>query len=116
MNLFEKYGGVRAVHDIVVMFYDRLLDDDALADYFIDSDMQALVQHQTNFISSVMGGPASISDARLRSSHQSLKIDMDAFQRTANILAQSMRDCGVEDIDVATIIDLVATKAELIVE
>lgn len=67
------------MHDIVVMFYDRLLDDETLADYFVDSDMQALVQHQTNFISSVMGGPGGVSDARLRRSHQSLNIDTNAF-------------------------------------
>ena len=57
-SLFEKYGGVLAVHDIVSAFYDRVLDDDALADYFINSDMEALVKHQTNFISSLMGGRA----------------------------------------------------------
>lgn len=68
-GLLEKYGGVLVVHDIVSAFYDRMLDDDALADYFIDSDMEALVKHQTNFISSLMGGPGGVSDARLYEAH-----------------------------------------------
>ena len=38
-SLFEKYGGVVVVHDIVSAFYDRVLDDDALANYFMNSDM-----------------------------------------------------------------------------
>ena len=114
-SLFEKYGGVVVVHDIVSAFYDRVLDDDALADYFMNSDMEALVKHQTNFISSVMGGPGGVSDARLREAHAGLGIDRASFDRVAGILAETLADNGVEAGDVETLIEAVAGKMDLII-
>lgn len=114
-SLFQKYGGVVGVHDIVAEFYDRLLDDDVLADYFANSNMETLVKHQTNFISSLMGGPGDISDGQLAAAHKGLGIDEESFNRTAGILTDTMLACGVEADDVDTIIGLVAAKAELII-
>ena len=114
-SLFEKYGGVLAVHDIVSAFYDRVLDDDALVDYFINSDMEALVKHQTNFISSLMGGPGGVSDARLYEAHAGLNINRAAFDQVAVILAETLTDSGVEAADVKVLIDAVASKMDLIV-
>lgn len=114
-SLFEKYGGVLAVHDIVSAFYDRVLDNDALADYFINSDMEALVKHQTNFISSLMGGPGGVSDARLYEAHVGLDIDRAAFDKIAVILAETLTGNGVEAADVKTLVDAVASKMDLIV-
>ena len=114
-SLFEKYGGVVVVHDIVSAFYDSVLDDDMLADYFINSDMETLVKHQTNFISSVMGGPGGVSDARLRDAHAGLGIDRASFDLVADILAQTLADNGVEAADVKTLIEAVAAKIDLII-
>ncbi|MEM6547634.1 MAG: hypothetical protein AAF713_07790 [Pseudomonadota bacterium] len=47
--------------------------------------MAALIDHQTKFISSMLGGPASFSNHRLRLSHRNLAIahsDMDEMIAT----------------------------------
>lgn len=115
LSLFEKYGGVVVVHDLVSSFYDRLLDDEALADYFINTDMETLVKHQTNFISSLMGGPGSVSDDQLLQAHKGLEIDQASFDNVAGILAATLADGGVEKADIEHIIALVAQKAEFII-
>lgn len=56
MTLFDKYGGFAAVSKLVMAFYDRILDSDQVGGYFEDIDMKRLIDHQTKFVASIMGG------------------------------------------------------------
>ena len=68
-SVFERCGGFAAVRKIVSSFYDEVLDSPNLAPYFGGSDMASLIDHQTQFMSYVMGGPTSVSDEVLRRAH-----------------------------------------------
>ncbi len=59
VSMFDRYGGFATVRTIVSSFYDKVLDSDRLSRFFVDIDMRALVDHQTKFVASLMGGPAS---------------------------------------------------------
>lgn len=65
-TLYEKYGGFSQVSKIVLAFYDTLLDDDDIGPFFDDVDMARMVDHQTKFIASLLGGPAAYTDNQLR--------------------------------------------------
>ena len=69
MTLFEKYGGFSTLSKVVMSFYDKVLDSDQVGDYFEDVDMKKQIDHQTKFIASIMGGPASFTDDMLRRVH-----------------------------------------------
>jgi len=71
-SMFERYGGFSVVSRIVSSFYDRVLDSDNLAPYFEGTDMRRQIDHQSKFISSLMGGPASYSNDQLERSHERL--------------------------------------------
>lgn len=64
-TLFQKYGGFASISRVVLTFYDKALDSDQIGGFFDDIDMPRLVDHQTKFIASLLGGPASYSDERL---------------------------------------------------
>ena len=113
--MLDKYGGVATVHAVVEKFYDRVLDEDSLADFFTNTDMEALVAHQTKFISSLMGGPGQVSDRHLRDAHQPLGISDADFSLIAQILQETLADSGVAEDDVAELMGLVAAKKDLIV-
>ena len=113
--MLEKYGGVATVHAVVEKFYDRVLEEDSLADFFANTDMEALVAHQTKFISSLMGGPGHVSDRHLRDAHQRLGISEADFSLIAEILQETLTDSGLADNDVAELMGLVAAKKDLIV-
>lgn len=114
-SLLEKYGGLSTVYEVVETFYDRVLDEDSLADFFADTNMEALVGHQTKFISSLMGGPGQTSDQQLRSAHAPLGIDDEDFALIAKILHQTLIDSGIAEADVNALMNLVAGKKDLIV-
>ena len=78
-NLFKKYGGFSNISKIVIAFYRRAMDSDNLGPYFENVDMAGLIDHQTKFISSRMGGPTSYSDDALCRIHAPHQINKEPF-------------------------------------
>lgn len=114
--LFDKYGGFSVVSRIVLDLYNRLLDDDDVGPFFDDIDMRRVVDHQTKFVSSLMGGPASYSDDQIRKMHDHLAIGPEHFDKLREILSQTLRDHGLADEDVADIVAQFERRRGLVVE
>jgi hemoglobin len=95
-TVFERMGGFARVRLIVSDFYDKVLDSDRLARYFVDVDMRRLIDHQTKFISAVMGGPAAFSDEQLARAHMRLGITADDFDEMAGYFHETLEDHGVD--------------------
>ncbi len=99
-SLFDKYGGFSKVSKIVLAFYDTLLDSDEIGPFFDDIDMTKMVDHQTKFVASLLGGPASYTDKQLNQLHRHLDIRDAHFDELKVILRETLTDHGVEDGDV----------------
>jgi len=114
-SLFNRYGGFANVSKIVMAFYDQVLDSDIVGDYFIDVDMPALIDHQTKFISSLMGGPASYSDEALERIHANLTIAKPAFDEIVSLLRETLEDFEMEPADVDQVIENMRARERYIV-
>ncbi|MDJ0613167.1 MAG: group 1 truncated hemoglobin [Rhizobiaceae bacterium] len=114
-NLYEKYGGFSQVSKIVLAFYDTLLDNDEIGPFFDDIDMSRMVDHQTKFIASLLGGPASYSDSQLRQLHSHLDINDAHFDELEVVLRGTLEDHGVEPQDVDAVVAEFAKRRSLIV-
>ncbi|MCV0426505.1 MAG: group 1 truncated hemoglobin [Roseibium sp.] len=101
--LFDKYGGFKFVSRIVLSFYDKVLDSDQVGDHFDGIDMPRLIDHQTKFIASLLGGPISYSDERLKRAHASLNLTHDDFDEVRRLLSETLADHGIEPQDVETV-------------
>jgi hemoglobin len=114
-TMFERYGGLPFVTSFVLSFYDRVFASIRLAPFFVNSDMQRLVEHQAKFISTIMGGPASYSDVELREVHAHLDIDDDAFDEMITLFKATLADSKIADVDVDAIIADLNTRRRYIV-
>ncbi|CCQ73441.1 group 1 truncated hemoglobin [Magnetospira sp. QH-2] len=114
-SLFQRCGGFAAVNKVVMDFYDRMLDSEKAGDFFEDVDMPKLIDHQTKFISSLLGGPASFTDEQLRRAHKGLEIDEESFKEMVEILCATLADHGFESSDVAAIRSEMETRKNLVV-
>lgn len=114
-SLFEHYGGFAAVSKVVMSFYDKVLDSDVLADYFEGVDMRRLIDHQTKFMSQVLGGPAVYSDQQLAVLHQSLGITPTAFHEMIRLLRQTFVESGFAERDIDIVIADLDKREALIV-
>jgi len=115
-SLFEKYGGFAKVSKIVLKLYDRILDDDDLGPFFESVDMSRVVDHQTKFVSSLLGGPADYSDDQIRKMHQHLSISNAHFQRLGEILAETLKEHGLAPDDIRLVVQGFETRRHLVVD
>jgi hemoglobin len=99
-SLFEKYGGFSKISRVVLSFYDTLLDSDEIGPFFDDIDMSKMVDHQTKFIASLLGGPASYTDRQLHQLHRHLDITDAHFDELKVVLKGTLQEHGVETDDV----------------
>ncbi|MEM9332950.1 MAG: group 1 truncated hemoglobin [Pseudomonadota bacterium] len=114
-TLYEKYGGFSQVSKIVLAFYDTVLDNDEIGPFFDDVDMSKMVDHQTKFIASLLGGPASYTDNQLRQLHSHLEINNEHFDELEIVLRETLHSHGVEPNDVDAVVAEFAKRRELIV-
>ena len=114
-TMFERYGGFAKVSRIVSEFYDRVLDSPVLSPYFAGTDMRRLIDHQTKFVASVMGGPVSYSNEALERVHTRLNIDQEAMTEMVTVLRETLEDFGLEEADIALVCDDVMSRSRYIV-
>lgn len=114
-SMFQSYGGFAKISRIVSAFYDKALDSPILSPYFENVNMKRLIDHQTKFISSIMGGPVSYTNEELERIHAHLNIDERAFLEMAFLLKETLEDFDVRESDVALIDDEIKSKAKFII-
>lgn len=114
-TMFDKYGGFGTLSKVVMAFYDKVLDSEAAGRYFDGIDMRRLVDHQTKFIASVMGGPASYTDEALRLAHAHLGVDRAAFEEMTRLLEKTLAEFRFDEADAKRILAEVRSRADLIV-
>lgn len=114
-TLYDKYGGFKTVSRIVMTFYDLVLDSDEVGGYFEDVDLPRLIDHQTKFVSSLMGGPASFNDDRLTAVHRTLDIKNADFDVITMLLEEALKVHGVTDADIRITLNAVNSKRHVIV-
>lgn len=115
-SLYEKYGGFATVSRIVMRLYDQILDDDDLGPFFDDTEMPKLIDHQTKFIASLMGGPASFTDAHIMGAHRGLDINDLHFDRLKELVAGTLEEFGVETEDANQVLAAIETRRAVLVK
>lgn len=113
-STFQKYGGFSTVSRVVMSFYEKVLDSDIVGHHFEDVDMPRLMDHQTKFISSLMGGPAAMDDERLRIVHRNLNITAEEFDEIVYLLSEAMDQNGMDEADIHSVARMFETKRALI--
>lgn len=115
-TLYEKYGGFGSISKVVMDFYDRLLDSDDVGPFFDNVDMKKLIDHQTKFVASLLGGPADFAEERLEQAHKHLNIGGDDFDAMKRLLDETLADHGFEEADRAAVLAEIEARRGVIVK
>jgi hemoglobin len=103
LTVYERAGGFAKVRRVVSSFYDKALDSPLIAHHFEDVRMDRLIEHQTRFISFLMGGPASYTDEHLKHVHDRLGITLAEFDEMVELLTETLEDYDFAADDVAKV-------------
>jgi len=109
-SLFIKYGGFTSIHALIENFYDKLVDSAIVGPHFENTNIETLIEHQTSFISSLLGGPTSFSDQHLASVHSNLAIKEQEWCEVITLLELSLVEFGMEQADADVIINKLVAK------
>ncbi len=115
-TIYKKYGGFSKISRVVLTLYDRILDDDTIGPYFDEVDMNRIVDHQTKFISSLLGGPASYTDEQIQKMHSHLSIGPEEFEALVEILRDVLAEHDFEEEDIETIVAAFGGRRDLVVK
>jgi len=114
-TLFDKYGGFAKISRVVLSFYDSLLDSDEIGPFFDDIDMSRMVDHQTKFMASLLGGPASYTDNQIRQFHHHLSIRDSHFDELKAVLSETLEVHGFDPADIEVVLAAFEERRTLVV-
>jgi hemoglobin len=114
-SMFERYGGFASVSRVVSSFYDKAIASPVLSPYFEAVDMRKLIDHQTKFVASVMGGPASYSDDELTRVHRNLDITAAAFNEMTTLMEETLEDFEYDPGDIRAVMSAIRNRRRCIV-
>ena len=97
-------------------FYGKVLDSGIVGHHFEDVDMPRLMDHQTKFVSALMGGPAAMSDDRPAHVHRQIDITGLEFDEVVRLLSKAMKEHGIDQDDILDVADLFEAKRALILQ
>jgi len=107
-SLYSQVGGEAAVRAVVTEFYNRVLEDQALAPYFRHKQRKGLEESQVQFFTQALGGPKIYQGPSMADAHKNLHITARNFDRVAVHLKETLESLGVESDHVDTIMNTVA--------
>ena len=102
-TMLEKYGRGKLAQ-IVSSFYGNVLRSTQLAPYFEEVSIVGLIEHQSRFLTMVMGGPPAHTDAELETAHFRFDIAEADFEEMLHLLTKSLESYDVDPGDVAQVI------------
>jgi hemoglobin len=97
ITLYERIGGEPAIRTAVDLFYERVLADPLLVDFFAGISLGRLKAHQFSFLSQALGGPRQYSGASMQDAHRRLAIEQRHFDAVAGHLVEALRGLSVPE-------------------
>jgi hemoglobin len=115
VSLYERIGGTPAVSAAVDLFYERVLADPELKQFFSGINIAKLKAHQFAFLSQALDGPRQYNGSSMHDAHSHLVIEQRHFDGVAVHLVETLRELGVsEDITAAVASALPPLSAQIV--
>jgi hemoglobin len=105
VSLYDLLSDDRgAMHSVASALYKKILADDLLAPFFRGVDIDRQASMLAEFLAMAFGGPHAYSGRDLRTAHAQLRGLTDIhFDLVVSYLADTLREFGVADGDIATV-------------
>ena len=105
-SLYERLGGSAAINAAVDIFYRKVLNDELLAPFFDDVDMDAQIAKQKAFLTMVTGGPNAYEGRDMREAHKRLVASGIGDAHVDAVIAHlgaTLQELGAAEADIAEV-------------
>ena len=100
-SLYERLGGAQALDAVVHAFYDRVLADARISEFFDGIDMKRQAAKQKAFLAMVTGGPTKYEGKDMRSAHEHFELEDEHFDAVVANLGATLEAFHVPDEEIA---------------
>ena len=114
-TLYNRIGGRSGIVILVDSFYQKVLEDDSLQDFFLGVPMGHLKKMQEEFFSIALGGPSEYSDIKLAHAHQGMDIATRHFDRFVSFFFATLESLDISDDERYQVISQINTYVDDIV-
>jgi hemoglobin len=95
-TLIEALGGEAAIEKVVKSFYDKILRDEELYEFFKEIKIEEKNCLQKYFLISILGGPDVYNGKDMIKAHENLKLEDVHFELIKKHLINSLNDVIVD--------------------
>jgi hemoglobin len=114
-TLYNRIGGRSGIVILVDSFYQKVLGDDSLRDFFLGVQMGHLKKMQEEFFSIALGGPSEYSDIELAHAHHGKDINARHFDRFVSIFFSVLEELDMSEDERYQVISQINTYVNDIV-
>jgi truncated hemoglobin YjbI len=108
-TLFDKYGGVPIVTEIVRDFHERLMRRPHIRRYFLEMPTDKIISHHIEYVTFALGKPRTpISMKQLHDQHMTAGVTKASHTLIIDLFVDTLRDNGFTDED----IDIIAERLQ----
>ena len=116
-TLFERIGGLSGLQKVVKKFYKLLYWDEMVGHYFVNLDLEELVDHQIGFLRKAFGDVNyEYSPKALGKIHKDLNITEEEFNRVGERLIESLESANIGKQEIDEIMTIVLSVKDQIVK
>ena len=111
-RLYEQVGGTRTIHELVRIFYERVLADPRLAPFFPNTDIDALRAKQVMFLTMLLGRTRTFSGQELGSAHAGARaqgLTDEHFDALLGHFGAAMRELKVTEAYIREVLGRIET-------
>ena len=104
MSLFDDLGGEAAIDAAVDLFYQKVLADDRINEFFDGINMTRQKAMQKKFLTYAFGGPNNYNGVGMRKVHKNavdFGLNDSHFDAVVEDLASTLREMGVPEVKIA---------------
>jgi truncated hemoglobin YjbI len=111
-RLYEQVGGTRTIHELVRIFYERVLADPSLEPFFPNTDIDALRAKQVMFLTMLLGRTRTFSGQDLGSAHAGARaqgLTDEHFDALLGHFGAAMRELKVTEAYIREVLGRIET-------
>jgi hemoglobin len=112
ITLFDRVGGEQGVKNLVRSFYDRVLQDPELAEFFENASIDRLFAMQYEFFAAALDGPVKYSGLSIHQAHFARGIEKEHFAKFVNHLIDTLQTWQFSEQEINMLISRVNTYAD----
>lgn len=115
-SLYERLGGLDAIHAVVVSFVARAAADERINKKFVRTDVPRLEKENIDQLCEATGGPCTYTGRNMLDSHAGMKVTDGEFDAFIEDLAATLDEFKVPETEQKDLLGLLVPLRDEIVE